>query len=74
MAKSPKLGLTITPASESTKRFIDFRSELAGDSPESNMMILDAEVGKVIDRCEEYDTKPFTWGMLKNGLGTEDSP
>lgn len=57
MAKSPKLGLAITPASESTKRFIDFRTELAGDSPESNMMILDTEVGKVIDRCEEYDTK-----------------
>lgn len=74
MAKSPKLGLTLTPASESTKRFVDFRTELAGDSPESNMMILDKEVGKVIDRCEEYDTKPFTWGMLKNGFGAIVSP
>ena len=68
MALSPKLGLTLTPASESTKKFIDFRSELAGDSATSNMMIIDTELGKVIDRCEEYDTTPFTWGMLKTGL------
>lgn len=74
MAKSPKLGLTLTPSTESTKRFIDFRTELAGDSPESNMMILDEKVGGVIERCEEYDTKPFTWGMLKNGLGTDAAP
>lgn len=68
MATSPKLGLALTSSSESTKKFIDFRTELAGDSPTSNMMILDTEVGKVIDRCNEYDTKPFTWGMLKNGF------
>ncbi len=69
MAKSPKLGLTLTPSSESTKKFLAFRTEMAGDSPTSNMMILDAAVGKVADRCEEYDTQAFTWGMLKNGLG-----
>ena len=74
MAKSPKLGLTLTPATESTKRFIDFRDELAGDSPESNMMILDTEIGKVIDRCETYDTQPFTWGMLKDGFAAVGSP
>lgn len=73
MAKSPKLGLTLTPASESTKNFKVFRSELAGDSSDSNMMILDTEVGKLKDRCEEYDTKPFTWGMLKNGLSNTSS-
>ena len=73
MAKSPKLGLTLTPASESTKKFLEFRTEMAGDSPTSNMMILDAAVGKVADRCEEYDTQPFTCGMLKSGLGAADT-
>ncbi len=73
MTKSPKLGLTLTPASESTKNFVDFRSQLAGDSTDSNMMILDTEVGKVKDRCEVYDTQPFTWGMLKNGFGNKSS-
>lgn len=73
MSKSPKLGLALTPASESTKNFIDFRSELAGDSSDSNMMILDTELGRVKERCEEYDTQPFTWGMLKLGLNNKSS-
>lgn len=64
MSKSPKLGLTLTPASESSKTFIAFRTELAGDSADSNMMILDAEVGKLKEKCDA----PFTWEMMKNGL------
>ncbi len=68
MDKSPNLGLTLTPRGEGTKRFIDFRDELAGDGKTSNMMILDEKVGEVIDRCKAYDTQPFTWGMLKNGV------
>lgn len=38
---SPNLGLILTPKSEGSKRFIDFRTELAGDNESSNMMILD---------------------------------
>ncbi len=71
MALSPKLGLTVTSASETSKPFRDFRTELAGDNATSNMMIIDAELGRVKDRCEEYDASPFTWGMLKNGLGNK---
>lgn len=74
MSKSPNLGLTLTAASEKTKRFADFRTELAGDAETSNMMIIDRELGKVIDRCEEYDTTPITWGNLKNGLGRTETP
>lgn len=73
MSKSPKLGLTLTPATESLKSFIDFRTELAGDSTESNMMILDTEVGEIKEKCNEYDTTPFTWGKLKNGLNNTSS-
>lgn len=68
MATSPKLGLTLTPASEDSKTFLDFRTELSGDQSTSNMMILDTEVGNLKEKCEEYDTHPFTWGMLKSGL------
>lgn len=64
MAKTPNLNLNITPASESTKRFLDFRKELAGNDKESNMMILDEVVGNMKTKL----TKAITWGMLKNGI------
>ena len=73
MSKSPNIGLTLTPASEDTKNFKDFRTELAGDSPDSNMMILDTEIGDVKSRCDELDTEPISWGMLKNGFGYSSS-
>lgn len=57
MALTPNLGLTITPLDESTKRFVDFRSEIAGDSPTSNMVIIDTEFGKLLVRIEEYENK-----------------
>lgn len=68
MALSPNIGLTLTPESEISKRFIDFRTELAGDSDGSNMMIIDAEIQAVKDRCGSLEDTPFTWGMLKNGF------
>lgn len=55
MALTPNLGLTITPLDESTKRFVDFRSEIAGDSPTSNMVIIDTEFGKLQVKIEEYE-------------------
>jgi len=75
MSTSPNLGLTLTPESESSKRFIDFRTELAGDQSTSNMMKIDAAIKEdrdAIDALEEdtesLKTTPFTWGMLKNGF------
>lgn len=73
MDKSPNLKLTLTPVSEGTKNFIDFRSDIAGDSAKSNMMILDREVGNLIKKNTEYETNAFTWGMLKNGLNYKSS-
>lgn len=68
MSKSPNLGLTLTSESESDKKFKDFRKEIAGDGDDSNMMIIDTEVGAIKQQYEELNTKPFTWGMLKNGI------
>lgn len=73
MSKSPKLGLNLTPASESLKNFVVFRTELAGDASDSNMMILDTEVGAIKEQCEKISSQNFTWGMLKNGLNNSTS-
>lgn len=47
MSKSPNLSLNLTSASDGTKTFLSFRTELAGENSDSNMMILDAEFGKL---------------------------
>ena len=47
MTTSPNLGLTLTPSTEATKNFLNWRTEMAGDSVDSNMMILDTEVGTI---------------------------
>ncbi len=47
MNKSPNLGLSLTPASDGAKTFIVFRTELSGDDSDSNMMIIDTEIGKL---------------------------
>ena len=52
MAKSPNLGLNITPESESTKRFLEWRTELAGTGSDSNMMIIDAAVAAAQDTAD----------------------
>ena len=67
MAKSPKLGLMVTADTEDPK-FKVWRTELAGASSDSNMMIIDAAVGDIQEWKEEKDSTPFTWGMLKYGL------
>ena len=74
MSKSPNINLSLTPRSEGSKKFIDFRTELAGDSEESNMMIIDNEIAAIKKRCDGYDgvhEAPFTWGMLKSGFSTK---
>ena len=68
MDKSPNIGLNLTPSSDNTKKFKEFRTELAGDGADSNMMIIDTEVGEIKNRCETLETTPITWGMLKNGF------
>lgn len=70
MSKSPNIGLTLTPYSESSKKFIDFRTELAGDGEDSNMMIIDSEIGILKTQAETISGTPFTWGMLKGGFSS----
>lgn len=50
MYNSPHLRLHLTPATDSTKRFKDFRTELAGDAADSNMMIIDTAIADIDDR------------------------
>lgn len=71
MSKSPNIGLTLTPRDETSKNFQDFRTELAGDAEDSNMMILDKEVSDLKGRCDSLEATPVTWGMLMNGLKAE---
>lgn len=52
MTLSPKLGLILTPASDGDKTFLMFRTELAGDVAGSNMMIIDAKYGELIERMD----------------------
>lgn len=66
MSKSPNLGLNLTSATDDDVYFLAFRTLLAGDSSDSNMMILDKEIGSIKKDIEELD-KPMTWGALKNG-------
>lgn len=62
MSKTINIKLNITPASESDKKFSDFREELAGDSENSNMVIIDREIGELkaavdiatIDEVKQY--------------------
>ena len=70
MNKSPNIGLNLTPYSESSKTFIDFRTELAGDSESSNMMIIDSEIEQLKTKNETISGTPFTWGMLKGGISS----
>lgn len=44
---TPNLGLALTPADDQTKTFKAFRDELAGNGQNSNMMILDTEIGEL---------------------------
>jgi hypothetical protein len=50
VAKTSRINLNITSASDDTKRFRDFRTELAGDADDSNMVVIDREIGKLQDK------------------------
>ena len=52
MGKTERIELNITSAAEDTKRYKDFRLEVAGDDPNSNMMIIDREIGKLKDHAD----------------------
>lgn len=69
MSKSPNIGLTLTPSSDNEKKFLAFRTEIAGDSDESNMMILDKEIAALKAQYGVLVTQ-ITWGHLKNGLSS----
>ena len=52
MAKTPNINLNITPAADNQKTFASFRAELAGDGADSNMVILDTEIGGIKSRAQ----------------------
>lgn len=56
MSKTPNISLEVTAVTDTGKTFRDFRTELAGDGPGSNMSIIDKEIGAVKERCDVYDT------------------
>jgi hypothetical protein len=58
MAKTSRIGLNVVPATEDTKKFKEWRTELAGDGDDSNMVILDSEIAKLQDRVIFSPTQP----------------
>lgn len=67
MDKSPFLGLSLTPVSEGNKKFIVFRTEIAGDDDGSNMMLIDTAISNLSKRQGMMESAKFTWGTLKDG-------
>lgn len=63
MAKTENLGLNVVADSETEKTFLSWRSELAGDNPNSNMEIID----KAFARLNEN----ITWGEYLPEEATE---
>ena len=66
MNKSPNLGLHLTPASNTGKTFLDYRTELSGDQSDSNMMVIDQEIGGI----KRSISSPVTWEMLSKGISS----
>lgn len=53
MGTTPNYGFITTPATDSTKRFIDWRVELAGDDPESTLMKIDSILASLDAKADE---------------------
>lgn len=60
MAKTANIALNITPESEDTKPFKTWRTEMAGDASDTNMQIIDAEIGKIHNGVIFSPTQPTT--------------
>ena len=67
MDRTPILGLMVTELTDDPA-FADWRRDLAGDSPDSNMVIIDAAFGEIAGWIDPIGSAPLTWGMLKYGL------
>ena len=52
MTKTTNIGLNIVSAAEDGKSFLSFRTELAGDGEDSNMVIIDKEIGELKGNTE----------------------
>jgi hypothetical protein len=63
MPKTPNIGLTLTPESDDQKTFLTFRTELAGDGADSNMLIIDTEI-------EDINGKLATMDEMIEGIAT----
>lgn len=73
MSLSPNIGLTLTPLSETTKTFQEWRRQLSGDGDGSNMMIIDREIGEIKQKFPEMvlwtQTQPA--GQSNGGIWNE---
>ncbi len=68
MNSTPFLRLPLTPAADDQKKFIAFRTEVAGDGDGSSLMIIDAAIKDLDERTSSVENTQFTWGMLKRGF------
>ena len=55
MGTTPNYGFITTPATDSTKRFIDWRVELTGDDPESTLMKIDTILADINEKAGGID-------------------
>ena len=79
MPKSPNIGLELTPRTDTSKKFINYRTEMSGIEEDSNLMIIDGEIKKIHDSIDEHErdkadkAEPSTAGNLA-GLDASGNP
>lgn len=80
MTNTPYLGLPLTPAADDQKKFLVFRTEIAGDTADSALVKIDNAIKTTDEKTEELSERinaveetKFTWGMLKDGFSDTDS-
>lgn len=61
MSKSPNLNLTLTAESESAKKFLQWRKEMAGTDSDSNLMILDTVIAELMANKADKDEAIIEW-------------
>ena len=69
MDKTSRIGLTVFSAASDTEAFRVFRTAIAGDGDESNMIIIDDEIAKLQDRVIFSPSQPA--GQPRGGVWNE---
>jgi hypothetical protein len=72
MIKTNRIGLNVTTPADDTMYFKSFRQAIASEDPESNMVIIDGEIGKLIDRVIFSPTQPAV--QLEGDIWNEELP